>query len=531
MPSPPGSGTPDTRAAAQSLLLDAGWADWGLGGNQSKFRQYATPPSGWFLRDLRLAPIFTPHQEDMFVSLKGLGEDDYRGDGRLALNSGQTIFRGSLSQDRFFDPTTAVTEPSAWRTYGLYGKQALTRAFSLSFNYRDDEERLHFAPPSTSFGPPTPFLDQRLHYWDLRGGGKLGGQGFGSLSLVDWSYLDHSGTFPSIHAQAAALTYLWTPVDTVGIEAGLSRTWIREQNSPSSKVDTASLSGNVALGLNTDLDLAYERRHLDLPVVQNAWERDQQQGSFLLTHHFGGWNAQLGLRIRQDQRIRGDQSYVDVPYWTTVNGRLTGKINRHLRLNVRASAENLSNPPPMITSDPSSLFWSSQDMVSVRVDGSWPNLSGYLVYTNQYLLNHQHATEVNGNLITVGGVWQVNPTVNLFAEYALEAWSGQTTSTAFPTLSNFLPGSQISVIELSWNLPRRVQLSLNYTYFSTDNDNPLLLPDGNTRGQFVTLNANYQFPRGQQIGLVVAPWSYHDHVTGTMSYDATVVMLTGSAKF
>jgi hypothetical protein len=224
------------------------------------------------------------------------------------------------------------------------------------------------------------------------------------------------------------------------------------------------------------------------------------------------------------------------PYWTTVSARVAGRIKRHFRLKLLGYYQSLGNSPPAVTNDTRSLYWNIQGMGSVKLDGNWPNLNGYISYTYQHQRNSGRQTEVNTGLFLAGGAWQITRTVNLFAEYAQEIMTGSIETGSMgtmvsPTLSNFLPDSQTSVVELSWNLPRRVQLSMNYTHFDTSNDNPFLLPDGNTHGDFLTFNANYQFPGGQQIGLVVAPWTYRDKVASGMNYDATVVMVTGSARF
>ncbi|HZT44383.1 MAG TPA: hypothetical protein VFA07_19615 [Chthonomonadaceae bacterium] len=531
LPPAPGGGPVKDRPLHPFLLLDGGWSNWNLTGNERKFRQYATPPQDWFLKDLRYRPLITPQKEDLFVSLKDIGQTDYRGDARLALEYGRLYGRGFLSENKFFDPTTFVIDPSEWRGYGLLASQALTRDFSISLDYRDDEERLRFAPPGTAGGPAFPDLSQSNHYWDLLASGKLGGRGYAGLSFVDNRYSDHTGTFPDVSTQSVGLSYLWTPLDTVGVDAGVSRMWISEPDLPANRIDRSAISGDVEIGPDTNLQLAFQRQHLDLPEVRNAWVRDNQEGSFLLSHHLPGWNLQVGMRFRQAYRIRGDQSFVDTPHWTTLQGRLTGRIYSHLRLNVRGFYESLGNSPPSVLSDPQSLYWNLRDSVSARLDGNWPNVSGYVTYTHQHERNSGRQTEVSGDLYTVGGVWQMTPALSLFGEFAHESWYGRTLDTSFPTLGNFLPDSRIGVVELAWNLPRRLQVSFNYTDFATYNDNPLLLPDGNTHGEFFTLSGSYQFRHGESIGLVFSPWAYSDAVVGTMDYNTAVIMVTGSARF
>lgn len=516
----------------QQWLFEPGYADWGLGGNQSKFRQYATPPHGFYLQDLRFDPIIRPNREDLFLDFKGIGQDDYRGDGRLSFNYGRTYFRGSFSQNRFEDPTTAVQQPSAWRTYDLIGRQNATRDFAFSLNVHQDQQNINYAPPGPTSGTPAPNLYQSSTFTDLTGAGKLGGRGYGSLSLDNLHYADPSGTFPSFTAQAVRADYLYTPAQSVDVEGALSRTWIGEQNALSSTIDLASLASDIFIGSATDLRLSFDREHLSLPVVQNAWVRDEQTGNIQLYHHFYGWRAELGVQERDAQRINGNQTFVEVPRWTTITARVTGKPYRHLRLDVRGSSQNLSNSPMMITSDPLSLYWNIMDNATARLEANWSSVNAYAVYTYLHNRNTGRATEVNGELYTLGTVWQVTPTVSLFGEYADEIWFGTTSGlNVLPSLGNFLPDSRIGTVELNWNVRRRVQLSLNYTDFASFNDNPLLLPNGNTHGKYLTINGNYDFPSGDRVGFVVAPWNYTDDVTPLMDYNVAVVMVTGTARF
>ena len=85
-------------------------------------------------------------------------------------------------------------------------------------------------------------------------------------------------------------------------------------------------------------------------------------------------------------------------------------------------------------------------------------------------------------------------------------------------------------MELTWNLPR-LFMSASFTNFSERNDNPLLLQDGNASGSFLTLSGRYRFPRGYELGLTFAPWYYRDKVASALDYTASVVMLSGSARF
>lgn len=505
------------------VYIEAGYGDWGLSGSEHKFRQYGTLPHGFFIRDLRLMPSFKSAAQTAFFDFKGIGQDDYRAESWLNWSYGKTRLAGFLSQSKYFDPTPAQVDLSSRRVNGINGKQFLNRDFALSFRYREDIQNKYYGAPALP-------LNQDTQYIDAVAAGKLG-RGFLNLSASSLRFADNTGTLPGTTTQTVGLHYLWEPSSTVGIEAEASHVVISQTDAHEAHVDTMALTGDVALSADTDLGIRLQRRSLSLPVVQSAYVRSQDLAAINLTHRWTDWRGTVGFRLQNDERVDGTQTFVDVPKWSTVEGRIAGKLSPDFKFTLRGYTQSLNNPPPAITSDTRSLYWSGRDYAQARLEGTWQNFNSYATFTYRDYRNSARESEVKSNQFTVGGVWQIGPYLNMFAEYDYERWTGQTDSSVFPTLSNFLPDSSTGVVELTWNLRSHVFLSLSYTGFATFNDNPLLLPDGNTKGGFLTINTRYRFPAGYELGLILAPWSYTDNVANTMNYNATVFMLTGSARF
>ncbi len=517
-PKPPKSTLPPP----STLYTEMGYGDWGLGGNESKFRQYATVPHGFFLRDLRYVPMFKTPSEYAFLNVKGVGQDDYRAETRLAWNYGATQAAGFVSRFNFFEPLPNPVNPNARQGEGFNVKQSLTRDFALSFRFRDDLQHNNYEIPYFN-------LNQSTQYLDGVASGKLG-RGFASLNYSNLHYSDHTGTLLDFTAQTTGLSYLWSPSDAIDIEAAYAHVAISQPALQQSHVDVVSLNGDVALSSATDLNIRLQQRNLGLPNVQNAYVRAQGLGTASLFHRWKSWRAEAGFRLQDDERVNSDHTYVDVPKWSTVEGRLSGKLIEGWRLTLRGNTQTLFNPPPAATLDSDSLYWNSRSFFQAKLEGGPPAVSYYLVYTYQDKRNSARSTEVQTSQYTVGSVWQISPAVSLFGEYHHENWSGHTAFDSFPTLSDFLPDSTTGIVELTWN-QRRLFLSASYTGFSESNHNPLLLPSANAVGNFVTLSGHYRFPRGYELGLTVAPWYYHDSVVGALDYNAAVVMVTGSARF
>ncbi len=506
-----------------NIYIETGYVDWGLSGNQSKFRQYATPPRGLFLRDFRFAPQLRSPSQNALFELRGIGQDDYLASARGTWEYGRTQASGFLSRSRFFDPSSGAIDQSTWQTESFRLKRAIRPDFSLSFNARSDSQQLNYQIPS-------PRLDQNTDYWEAIAGGKVG-SGFARVSFSNLHYTDETQTLQNFGAQKIGLSYLWNPTKALGIELAGSHVIIQQPTMPSSHIDTMSLGGDMALGAMTDLTLILQHRQMGLKTVQNAYARNENTGSFSLSHHFNSWRAQLGLRLQSDERVNGTQTNVDVPKWSTLDARVSGKLGKLLKLTVRGYTQSLNTPPPSVLSDPRTLYWTNRNFLQARLEGGSTNVNGYLVYTYRVNRNSERSMDVTTEQVTLGSNWQISQNMNLFAEIHHENWTGRTDTVDLPALNNFLPDSDTGVVELFWSLGRRASISLNYTGFAAYNDNPLLLQNGNTRGSFVTLSTHYRFPAGYDLGLIVAPWTYRDAVASPLNYDTTAFMVTGSARF
>jgi hypothetical protein len=145
-----------------------GFSHWELDGNESKFRQYATPAQSFFLKSIRITPTFKfPSSDAGHFVLKGIGEKDYRAEGVLDILFGRVKFDADLSRHRFLDAgLTPVSESQRELQEGA-AKYLLTRDFAISFRYRMDRQAHIFQAPKLPYY-------QRTRFWDALAEGKLG---------------------------------------------------------------------------------------------------------------------------------------------------------------------------------------------------------------------------------------------------------------------------------------------------------------------------------------------------------------------
>lgn len=502
--------------------ITLGFSQWNLRGNESQFRQFGTPPRSLFVGELLLAPKPSLSDTGYFIS-KGVGESDYRHDARLALFNGRTQAEAWLWRSEFFDPIPSTIPGSRRSVEEDSIKQMLTRDFSVSMRYRMINQNQFYEPPLDP-------LHQRTRYWDTIASGRLG-NGQVRLGYTDWRYFDRTGTLLDTQVSGWRLGYMWTPLRDLGLEAAYSSMRVKQSGQPTGRVDYISLSGDAPIGNATDLGVLFRRDRLKLPAVRTAYAREQRLAQIGLAHSWNKWNARVSLSQRDVERVRGDQTFVDVPQWTTFEGRIDGRLQKNLRLMLRGYTQSVSSLPPMVTDDPRSLYWNSRQFVQMRLQHTNGEVGSYLVWTHRNWDNDARAVNLNLNSFVLGGNWQAGPRVSVFAEYTKENWNGRSEITTFPTLRNFLPDSHVIAAGLDWMIHNRAFVSINVTNFGTNNENPLVIRDGNTSGIFVSINTRYVLPSGEELGLTIAPWTYRDDVRSVMNYDAAVVMLTGKVKF
>lgn len=505
------------------VTIDLGWSWWNESGSLAKFRQYATPPNSRFIRELRYISPFWRTGDNLRLQLWSPTEDDYRLEGNLSFGFGTTRIEAWTTRNRFMTPVPDALPTSERSVTESFFKQSITPDFAVFVRYRQDGQNHYLEPPRT------PLL-QNTRYWDAVAEGKLG-NGQISIGYTDWRYFDRTNTFPDTGMERWHARYLWEVNPALAVEGTVARMELRQQDRPNSRMDTFQLASDIALNTSTELALSFRRDQIALPVVQNAYVRERRSTSALLIHRWNRWNLQVGLREREAERVRADHTFVDVPRWWTVEGRLWGRINNQLRLTVRGWDERLNDPPTMFTADPRSLYWDNRRLVQVKLDGGTTLFNGYLTYTYRRWANGARAVALNLKGITLGGTWTPRDDLSLFAEYSSEVWTARSEVTQPPTLDQFVPNSRVSTVGFNWNINSRATISASYTNFVTDHDNPLFLRDGNTEGRFFTANLSYRLPSDYELTLTIAPWSYHDEVVSLMDYDTKLVMLSLSGRF
>lgn len=512
----------EAKPVVRPLLLDVGWADWNFSGNNKKFQQYATPPSGFFIGDLRLEKTSFADGVQSLASFRGNDVDNVL-DGRVDALHGMLRVDGFYAHNRFYEITPLDLGPSDRRIHEVTARGLLSRNFGLNVIYRMDQQDLVYVPPAES-------LHQRTRFTEVSSEGNIGNGRVG-LSYTDWAYFDRTGVLPNTTVHRLQASAVVEPSPSLSFDAQYAVRWIKQAGEAGSSTDSVRLGGDWAVGGSSDLTMNLRRDSYKLPNTQSAVLREQFMGSTAFLTRWPGWSLRLDANYREAQRLNGDQTRLDVPRWWTLGGRLSGRLTRQIRLTVRGSSEHMSNRPLATTDDTDGLSWSSRDTAQVKLDGSFKDLTGYTVYTYKRLENVDRGTTLQADFFTAGANWQVNRRLSLFAQWDYEWWSGNATVVGPPSFQNFLPDSRVASAGLSWSIGSATSLLASLTDYVTNNDNPLLLQDGNIHGQSISITLQHRLPSGYEFGLTVAPWIYRDRVVSLMDYTATVVSVTAKGRF
>lgn len=512
-----------TTSSRPAFGVQIGVIGHSIAGNDEKFNYYATPPTGLFLQELRWGPLYDRLGLQGLFSLRSPFEKDYLHSGRLSLFHGTTMLEGFLSHYTFHHAAiTPVLSSDREITDGTFTQQIMP-GFSISANYRMEEQNHRFAVPKLP-------VYQRARYWDVLAQGRLGP---GQLSLIysDWRYYDRTTIRPNTYFTRMHAGYLWEVLPALSLEAAFTRLNISQANAPKSRMETLQASADWSAAANTDLAGYLRRDKVSTPVTTNAHVTARRAGGATFRQRFPGWQAQVGVHVREADRVRGDLSYLDVPRWLTYEGRLSGRVGSGLRISVRGANDRLDRSPVMVSVDNRLLYWRNRSMAQIRMEGGSPEVSSYLYAGWRRWDNPDRGVKIQLRNVTAGATWQVDSRLGTFAEISHEAWTSKSEITEIPRLDSFSPNSLALNLGLQWLIDSNTSFFLTYAEYRSKNDNFLELPDGNTNGRYLTIGARHRMANGNSVGVAISPIRYRDGAASQLNYTNTLFMADISAKF
>lgn len=521
---PPPEPEPEQEAVLkpQFWTFEPGLASWGLRGNENRFRHYSTAARGIFLSNLEFRPAAHGGVSG-FGLVRGLGRDAGVAAGRAEFNYGQTQLLANYSSFRFSEGVVSEVPLSERRSGAISVRHYLRPELSFQVEYDRSDLNQHFEPQRSS-------SDEWMRVWNAALYGRLG-NGRVAAGYRDWRFVDRTATLPKTNSKTWHAAYALDLTPSLSLDARFADTRLDQDQRPDAKVQSWWIRGGLQLGDSTQLGLRYARSLYDYPATLVAYVKKRTSGSIWLDQWWRGWSFGLSYTRSDAERFREDHAFVDLPKWDDWRVRVVGRLHPSLKWTASGALTRGFNLPPSGTDDARVMAWRRQATFMTRLDGYWDQGSAFVGYTFAQRENPARGVDVRSYSWILGGSWQVRPDLDLYAEIAGDTYNASSENVGHPDLDSFFSGSTVTVVGFRWNLRPEWTLGASFTTFGTQNDNPLLLPDGNTRGRFLTAELAYRHPGGNIVMLSVSPWSYRDRVSSPMDYDATIIMLSARIRF
>lgn len=519
---PPEEEQPEPKARFNRFEIEI--PGWSLSGNRNKFRQYATAPQAFVFRRLELVSPLTEESPYGRLSLSGLPGRDMVGDGRLIMEQGRLDVQVHHGSSSFYDPTPLLVDTSYNRDTAVEVSYKLTPKVGAFYRFQERNKKLVYDPPK----------DRTTTYAKQAAGGVEGELlgGHAEVTLSDYRYYSQNGAFPdSIHHRFDA-NYARDLGPSLSLQGAYSSTRIEQRGLADSEVKRWTLGADWNLGPVTYLMVDFRNDQIDMPTTERSFVRERFMTSARLVHRFQKASLQLAYKHREAERMRGDQTFVDVPKWDTYEGRLSGRLGGPLRYSIRGSWEHMVRGATMVVADPRALYWDDRVLGQLKIDGGFDRFQGYAAYTFRFDQNDPRETDVRSHNLSIGGHYAFTDRTSAFLEYATDRYTvSSPADESGLILDDFFPSSTSYAVGFDHAISDRASLSLAATHIVTNNANPLLERDGNYRGTEITATYSRVIGPDSSFSVTYSPWRYTDKLYDQMNYRTTVVGLQYSKKF
>jgi hypothetical protein len=503
--------------------IEVGWAERPFRGNEQTFRRYGTSPRGFFIKEISYG--FYGQSPGLFgeFALRGRPQEDFVGETMAVFGPSATRFEGRLQENEFYFPSPFDSERSSrWNVEGNL-QQPLGRKFALVLDY--NQSHLHKFYESPTFDRRT-----RTNRFNAMVAGNVG-NGRAELGYSNRQFYDRTNIQPDrrIGLWTASVLQQFGSVD---LEGRYTHADIEQPGFQSSSVKAWRLDGGLPIGESFQLLFGLENRKTSVPETLNAFVRERNVSWARLVGRFSGISGEFGMKHSEVERVRRDQSFVDVPKWNTYEGRLHGRFGSQARWTLKANWENLDDDAAMQLQDPRRLFWDDRATIKAQLDFGNEVWSGYLSHAYRYNENESRGVRLRTFQTVLGGTYSARENLDFFGELVLES-----ASTSFREinaslgLESYFPSNRVFTLGGNWVVSDDTWFTLSFTDMTTDNDNPVFDPLGNVSSRYFTAHVQHRTKQGNEFGLTISPGKFSDRVFPQLGYRTTVFMLTANWKY
>lgn len=496
-------------------FFTVGYSQHSLSGISSRLEQYASPARGLTLFEANLTSPWSDKSPYGHLVILGTPGEDVVGEGQTAFDNGKIYVRGVLERYGYSEPDWQPHRRSEFELNDYTAHMTLGPDAGAYFRYREENRERGFIAPldPTNYRAQTSAVGLE---------GKIFG-GQAGLTLVDARFYDHTGQQPNSLRSTVAGHYTLPIGPVVTVNGQASYTKIAQSGLPSSSVRSASVSGVWDIATRTSLSAFVGQDNIDLRNVQNAYVQKRLISSARLDQGWHNGGGAISFTHREDERVRADHDFVDVPKWETFEAKAWHRFGPQLRFTAKGSLQNLNSAPTMETEDPRQLYWSYKSDFEARIEGGNEQTTAYAGMRYRYRKNNDRDFSVAWTNYSIGASRQLRSNLLGYAEFAYDKFdaNGVDPDTQQP-LAPYFPDALSWAVGADWT--RRpgetITGALNYA-LSRD-----------SRLTQLTLTYHRELVRDQAIDLVLAtPWRYDDRQFDITGYRATLYQVRYTTRF
>ncbi|MDR3691415.1 MAG: acid shock protein [Fimbriimonas sp.] len=500
----------DSEAKPLLNTLDLAYTTWSSTRNINTIHRNGYVQGGFGIADLKiLEPFETDHL--MWFDFKGNPSNDYGT--RLVTQWGDgTTLKAGAGEFSYYEPSFGTNLPSQDKSWDVSIDRQLAPNFGAFVAYRYDESQHHFPAPyaQPNYNNSTASFGIQKGMGDTTIGVTLSENRFSDLlqiqpnTLTDRGEMRLSNTSGNLSTQAVAAT-------TMIQQPGEQKSFIRDYG----------LSGIYDVSENSNLAAQWHEQILDLNSVQNAYVRKKVSTGATYDLRLGNWGAALGFQHREEERVRADHSFVDVPKWNTWDFKLTGRLAKAYRVSLKSTIEDLTTSPVFLTDDPSLLYWSRKETVAAKISTGNTINTGYFTYTYRYRQNNDRGLSVNWYNFALGGSRVFSPKLLGYAEFASDQYNSGGQSAQDSAIGSYFPSSETFMFGLDYTRNSRENLSLVLSSFYTQDE----------WGQQVAVTYHLDWGKERNLQITYSPWLQRDRLYDVDTFDAPILQVKVGTRF
>lgn len=501
----------DSEAPILYNSLTLGYTSWSSNNNINQINQNGYVTGGFGISGLS---ILQPFEHDRFLALDYLGTpgNDY---GMRLVNEwgSNTSLNFHSHQFSFLDPGLGVRFPSVDSGWDVTVDHQIAPNFGAFASYKYTEGQHHF---------PAPYDQPNYNNGTLTlGTQKQFGANVIGASFVENRFNDATGVQAPTLTDRGEIRYSGSWGSRLTAQGTAAATRIQVVGQPDNWVHDYSVSGIYDVDENSTLGGSLSQSVMDFHSIQNAYVRKRNLSGINFETHLDKWGLGLGYQRREEERMRADQSFVDVPKWNIFDVKLNGRLNSQLRLGLKGSMEDMVTTPVFLTNDPTLLYWNRKATFNAKVSGGSDVTNGYFSYTCRYRRNDERGYSITWNNFAFGGSRIFSPKLLGYAEFSSDLYAVGGTSPAATALGAYFPTSETFLIGVDFTRNERENLSFVISSFYTQDQ----------WGQQIACTYNRDLGKERNIQITLSPWLQRDRLYNVDTFDAAIVAVKVGVRF